>query len=202
MKSARFYVRRRDETEISLEVTYDRWHRTLRKNETITEKLLFKAFSPNELHHKDLVSTRIVKQLNSSNVALFSDEIATDIQVSKDAVRKALYYLKGRGLTNSKGWFSPVYGKETLFDRGYLWFTKTEQYSNRLKRHDVLTDYRQIIYEMIKINSETERRFTPKVEIFVGSKESRKEKLMKTLCSIYTDIAVNLRSCCSLCAFS
>jgi hypothetical protein len=184
----RFYVKRRNEAEISLEVTYSRWHHMLRKNETRTEKLWFKAFSPNELHHKGLVSAKIIEELRSSEVALFSDEIATKIQVSKNGVRKALHYLKSRGLVYSKGWFNPEYSKETVFDRGYLWFITPEQYGNRLKRHDVLTDYRQSIYEMIKMNSGIERRFTPKVEIFGGSEESRKEKLMKTLCSIYTDI--------------
>jgi hypothetical protein len=186
----RFYVKRKAPTTISLEATYRRWHRMLRKNEIIAERLLFEAFSPNALHRKDAVSTKVIAQLNSSDVALFSDEIATKVQVSKSSVRKALCYSKGRGLVYSKGWFSPDYGRATVFDRGYLWFTRAEQYSNRLKRHDVLTDYRQSIYEMIKVNSETERRFTPKVDIFGGSEESRKEKLMKTLCSIYTDIVV------------
>jgi hypothetical protein len=186
----RFYVKREVETSVSLEVTYLRWQRLLRKNETVKERLLFSSFSLSEIHHKDRVSSKIVSALNSSNSALFSSEIAANIRVDKSEVRKALHYMKGRSQVYSKGWFNPIYGKETPFDQGYLWFMKAEQYSSRLTKHDVLTDYRQHIYEMIKVNSETERRFTPKVEIFGGSEESRKEKLMKTLCSIYADITV------------
>jgi len=185
----RFYVKQKGPAPISLEVRYHRWRPMLRINEIITERLLFETFSPNALHHKNNASAKVIAQLNCSDVALFSDEIATKIQVPKETVRKALCYLKGRGRVYSKGWFNPDYSKVTVFDRGYLWFVTPLQFSNRLNKHDVLSDYRQSIYEMIKLNSETERRFTPKVEIFGGSEESRKEKLMKTLCSIYTDIA-------------
>jgi len=184
----RFYVKQKGSTPISLEVKYHRWHPTLRKNKIITERLLFETFSPNALHRKNNSSAKVIAELNCSDVALFSDEIATKIQVPKETVRKTLCYLKGRGRVYSKGWFNPQYSKSSVFDQGYLWFTAPVQYSNRLNKHDVLSDYRQSIYEMIKVNSETERRFTPKVEIFGGSEESRKEKLMRTLCSIYTDI--------------
>jgi hypothetical protein len=186
----RFYVKQKGPAPISLEVRYHRWRPMLRINEVITERLLFETFSPNALHHKNAVSAKVIAKLNCSGVALFSDKIATKIQVPKETVRKALCYLKGRGRVYSKGWFNPDYSKVTVFDRGYLWFARPEQYSNRLNKHDVLSDYRQSIHEMIKVNSETERRFTPKIEIFGGSEESRKEKLMKTLCSIYTDIVV------------
>jgi len=186
----RFYVKHEGQAPISSEVTYRRWDPMLRINKIITERLLFETFSPNALHRKNNSSAKVIAELNCSDVALFSDEIATKIQVPKETVRKTLCYLKGRGRVYSKGWFNFEYSKMSAYDRGFLWYVTPVQYGNRLNKHDVLSDYRQSIYEMIKVNSETERRFTPKVEIFGGSEESRKEKLMKTLCSIYTDIVV------------
>lgn len=184
----RFYVIGKYNTEVILAVEYTRWNPLFRVNETIKEKLIFKKYSRDAISHKDPKSAKITKELQTSDIALFPDEISNKIQVPKNDVTKALSYLKNRDAIYSKGWFNPIYGKETPFDRGYLWFIKTEQYDNRLKKHDVLTDRRQRIYERIKSNSETGKRFTSKTELFGGSTESRKEKIMKTLCSIYTDI--------------
>ncbi|MEM2129039.1 MAG: hypothetical protein QXZ70_00420 [Candidatus Bathyarchaeia archaeon] len=88
----RFYVKRKHSVPISLEVSYRRWDPILKVNKVITERLLFEMFSPNMIHRKNNVSTMVVAQLNCSDVALFSDEIATKIQVPKETVRKALCY--------------------------------------------------------------------------------------------------------------
>jgi len=184
----RFYViAKTSNLETILNVCYSRWNKWLRKNEVVKDKLLFKPYSKNDISQKENVCSKIVNELQASDVALFSEEIASRTKIARDKVANALHYLKINGVVTAKGWFNPDLGRETHFDKGYLWFARIEQYGNRLKKHDLLTGRAQKIYEIIKSNSEFEKRFTPKTELFGGSEGSRNENVMKYLRSIYKD---------------
>ena len=185
----RFYViAQSSNLETILDVHYPRWKKWLRKNEVVKDRLLFKPYSKNDIKQKENVHSKIFDELQASDVALFSEEIAIRTKIAKEKVANALHYLKIKGDVTSKGWFNPDSGRDTRFDRGYLWFTRIEQYGNRLNKHDLLTGRAQKIYEIIKSNAEFEKRFTPKTELFGGSEGSRNENIMKYLCSVYKNI--------------
>jgi hypothetical protein len=120
-------------------------------------------------------------------IALFAEEIAEKINAWKGKVASALNYLLKKNKVKKAGWFNPLTGKEAVFDKGYLYFLRNEQYTQRLAKRNVLSGIKQAVYERIRLNTETQRRFTPHQELF-SPRSKDATIIIRELQSVYQDL--------------
>jgi hypothetical protein len=190
-KRQRFYILRlKKGKEKKAKVVYETFNRRQGCVIRVEEELVFTTYKKaRDIIKKENTSKSVFELLKKSKVALFAEEIAEKLKIEKkNLVRTALVYLQKQGKAQKAGYFNPKYGKESQFPKGYLYFIDNKQYENRLKQHDVLEGRKQRVYEVLLRNTKTQKRFTPKTELFGSAEQSRWEDVMKELLSVYKDI--------------
>jgi predicted transcriptional regulator len=171
------------------EVAYETWDKRHGKVVEKKENLIFTTHEEaNDTSAREGIGAKILGALKGSDVALFAEEIAGEINAGKGRAASALNYLLKKGKVKKAGWFNPLTGKEAVFDKGYLYFLTNEQYKQRLAKRNVLGGVKQAIYERIKLNAESQHRFTPHRELF-SPRSKDATLIIRELQSVYQDLA-------------
>jgi len=171
------------------EVVYKTWDKRHGKVVEKKEDLIFTTCEEaKDTSARESIGTKILDALEESDVALFAEEIAEKISAGKGRTASALNYLLKKGKVKKAGWFNPLTGKEAVFDKGYLYFLTNEQYNQRLVKRNVLSGVKQAVYERIKLNTETQHRFTPHQELF-SPRSKDATLIIRELQSVYRDLA-------------
>ncbi|GEM_PF-1324413 len=178
-----------DEPRVIKQVAYETWDKRHGKVVKRTENLVFTIHEEaNDTSTRESIGARILDTLEESNIALFVGEIAGEVNAGKGRIASALNYLLKKGKVKKAGWFNPLTGKEAVFDKGYLYFLTNERYKQRLAKRNVLSGVKQAVYERIRLNTETQHRFTPHRELF-SPRSKDATLIIRELQSVYQDLA-------------
>ncbi|MBU1167317.1 hypothetical protein KKC60_02825, partial [Patescibacteria group bacterium] len=181
----RFYMQANGFAPVLKEISYRTFDAKRGREVIIKQEILFHKYERKKVTKKVSVGDNIVEAIRNSDVALFSDEISEKVDHAPKKVRTTINYLLQNKKISKKGWFNPNQGRESWFKKGFLYYVKPEQYAKRLQLRDVIDGRKKDVSEIIHLNSEVQRRMTPKTELF---EDTRSEDIMRELLAVYRDI--------------
>ena len=161
-KRKRWYIIANGRTHVNHEVTYQIFDRKRMRNKTVTQTLTFKPYSQKK---KTNISKRVYEYVATSKIALFPPEVAKHLKISTSQAVRALFDHWRYGRLKRAGWFNPETGTETRFHKGWLYYKRLSQLEERIKKHDLLPEGKQRIYDYVLRNTKIQHRLTPKREI-------------------------------------
>ncbi|KXB05566.1 hypothetical protein AKJ50_00565 [candidate division MSBL1 archaeon SCGC-AAA382A13] len=187
-RNERFYIKKKEEDRVTRRIKYETYNKRTDTKDTVTKKLEFTTRELAERQEYSNTSQQIIEALTDSEIALFSSEIAEKIDLSKNQVRTGLSTLKKKRKVKQRGKFDPTKQKETWFENGYLYYLNRKQYKARLQERDVLSDYKQRLYDKVKENCELDNRMTPSYQLFGKNQKNHDRKSMKQIKAVYKDL--------------